>query len=727
MRVSAPFLLSLLGVAALSLLSSCGKGSGGNATVVSVTISPAGSTTSPNLVSINTLANFTASIQLSNPSSITTTTVTWLVNGVAGGNASTGTIASSGTDNEIGVYTAPTAVPDTNNGVVQITATTPVNPSDTTDTTVVTSNIAYVQVTVGVGLTVSPTGSTISASQRTQFVADLNGLTDNNVTWSVSSPEGGNVGSINSLSGLYTAPPFPPPGATVTITATAQSMTGPITATATAVIIYSDASLQGPYAFSYSGNDSGGFYTVAGSFVTDGQGGITNGVEDIMRSGSGGQIQTQVPITTGSYVVNADGRGQALIKTNLNTQGSQFRFAMTTNLHAFLIAFDNSATGSGSLDQQNVDFLNLSALSQITGPYVFSFSGENASFLPRSVAGRFVANSSGGIVSPGSIVDDNDNGAVHASDTSLGGSISIDSIYAASGRGILTLTSNSIGTLQFAFYIIDNTHFHAVEIDQNPKIAYLSGDVYQGVSGSPFSDSLLAGSPYSFVAGGNSSQGAYAVGGVFVSSGSGGISSGALDVNNNGAAQLNATLTACSYTVDSATGRIDLILSTASGSCTTGSTGVYEFSLYSSAQGPWLLLELDPAAISTGYLLPQSGSPTSSSGSFAFGLAGQGAFNTNPSFFQPETSGQMVLSGSFVTSGNFDINVYSAVYPSDAVNTTDSSVGAPASNGRGTGVVLLSNPVSTYTLSLYYVSPSLAFLLDQDPHRISIGILADQF
>ena len=717
MRVLARFSLLVFGSAALVALSSCG-GSGGNATVTGVTVAPAGTATAPTQVPINTQSDFTATVQLSNPGTITNTTVTWLVNGVAGGGSTTGTVVSSGTNNEVGIYTAPTTVPSTNNGVVQITATTPRVPGSTSTTDIVTSNTAFVQVTVGVGLVVTPTSTTISASSQKQFTATLNGLSDSSVTWSVSSANGGDIGSINTVTGLYSAPPFPPPGGQITITATATSANGPITATATATIIYSDASLSGPYAFSYSGNDSGGFYSVAGSIVTDGLGNISNGVEDVTRVGNGGQLSTQLAITGGNYTVGADGRGQALLTTTTNPQGTSFRFALTTNLHAFLISFNNSATGSGSLDQQNVDDLNSSVLGKISGPYIFSFSGESSSFVPRSLVGRFIANGSGGISNPGSIVDDNTNGTVQASDTSLTGSIALDPIYTANGRGTLTITSTAIGTLHFAFYTVDNTHFHLVETDKN---AYLSGDVYQGVSGGPFSPGLLASSQYSFVAGGNSSSGAYAVGGVFASNGTGGVTGGAVDVNNNGAATLNATVTSSTYTVDSATGRIDLLLNV------SGAQNPAEFALYSSASGPWFLLELDSASISTGFLFPQSQATLVSAGNYALGLAGQGAFNATSSSFQPETSGQMFFSGGAVTSGSFDVNVFTSVFAGDAINTGSSSIGAPASNGRATGTIKLTNPVSTYTLSLYSVSPSMALLLDQDAHRVSIGFLTNQF
>ena len=80
------------------------------------------------------------------------TVVTWEVNGVAGGSTATGTIVSSTTDEQVGVYTAPGVVPSSNNGQVNITAVAPQNPSSTTSTTssaTITSNTAVV--TIGAG------------------------------------------------------------------------------------------------------------------------------------------------------------------------------------------------------------------------------------------------------------------------------------------------------------------------------------------------------------------------------------------------------------------------------------------------------------------------------------------------------------------------------------------------------------------------------------------------
>jgi uncharacterized protein (DUF1800 family) len=113
-------LFSLSCVLALSLtlsgmLAGCGSGSGGSgsgsgSTLPSVTVSGS------NQVRLGSTVTFTATaVNLSNPS------VTWQVNGVAGGNSTVGTINSSG------VYTPPAAIPTNNN--VTVTAVSQASPS----------------------------------------------------------------------------------------------------------------------------------------------------------------------------------------------------------------------------------------------------------------------------------------------------------------------------------------------------------------------------------------------------------------------------------------------------------------------------------------------------------------------------------------------------------------------------------------------------------------------
>jgi len=719
-------LLLPVAMAGLLSISSCGGTAVG--TVTAVTISPTAAT-----VQINETAEFTAQVAVTSSSTSTTTTiVTWYVNGVAGGNSTTGTIGTSTLDALVGVYTAPAVVPNINSGQVNITATTPQVPGSTTNTNLITSNTAIATVGIGSGLSVTPPTATVPAGGPQQFSAILNNVTTTQgITWSVSSSEGGNIGSI-SPTGIYTAPPSPPPGNTVTITA----QFGTTTATATASISYSQASLTGPFAFSYSGNDSGGFVAVAGSFNADGQGNMS-GVEDSNRFSVG--VATQVPFI-GTYLMGADGR--ATVKVNLGSgsgagQGTvqTWQLAMANFQHGVLTRFDAGNTGSGTVDQQNLNGLT-TALTALSGPYVFSVAGADAAFFPQGMAGKFSANGAGQITGGSPILDVNNSsnpaGRVATEDRSLAGTYTMDTTFPGRGRGTLTLSSTSTGSIQFAFYIVDttaseqSTQLHLVEID---TASYLGGDAYAAPTGSSFNAASLPSGNYPFTVGGTSPTGAYAAGGVFVSSGSGGTS-GVIDSNNAGTVTSDTTLGTCTYTVDPTSGRIDLLLSTASGTCAAGpSTTTQEFAIYQSAQGPAVMLELDATAISTGSAFAQTTTiPTGLTGSFAFGLAGQGIFHNAPAKYQQNLSGQLTLNGLASVSGKIDINNFSAVFPGDLIFVTNTTLKAPnTTSGRGTAVIQGMNPNVTYNVAYYVVSADTVLLFDSDTTRVLIGIITSQF
>ncbi|HUJ31811.1 MAG TPA: hypothetical protein VLY23_11070 [Candidatus Acidoferrum sp.] len=712
MRSSKPALFALsLSVLAFLSLSACGGGHTITASnnVTSIAISPTAIT-----VALNTQADFTATVTLSDSSITTNTAVTWQVNGTTGGSSTIGTIVASSTDVNVGVYTAPSVVPTTNNGQVTITAIiTQSSSSSSTANTTITSNTATVTVGSGSGLSVTPVQATVPAGGTYQFSALLNNVLDTAATWSVSSSNGGDVGSINPTTGLYTAPFAPPPGGTVTITAN----DGTSTDTATAKIVYSDASLRGPFAFSYTGSNVSGFIAEAGSFVADGQGTIVSGVEDIDSFATHAATQVSF-LNGGNYKVGPDGRTTAVIHTARGTE--TWQFVLTSNSHAFLIRFDGSTTGGGTIDQQNLDALTNSD-SVITGPYVFRLFGGDAAFGPLGIAGRFVADGSGGIPQSASIVDVNDDGTVKTADTTLSGSYSFDASFAGTGRGTLTLSSANTGQLQFAFYIVDSTHLYAVEIDQ---AGYLAGDLFSSPSGNSFTAASLAGPNYVFRAGGNSSAGAYAGGGVFTSDGNGNITGGVVDIDNAGTATADTTLGSCPYTVDSPTGRVDLKI------CPSGASTL-EFAAYPTAQGNALLLELDSAAVASGAAYLQAASPQPLSGNYAMVFDGQGVFQNAPLSYQSNAEGQATLAGTAVSAGNLDISNYGAVYQGDpiatAVNTTPSSIGAPGTNGRGTATIVTTNPPATYTLIYYVVDSKTAVLVGQDKTRVATGAIALQF
>src|SRR5207248_2471677 len=114
------------------------------------------------------------------------TAVTWQVNGVAGGNATVGTISSAG------LYTAPAAVQSTT--TVTVTA---VAQADATKS-------ASVQVTItptaAVSVTISPTSATMAALRDAHPISTVQNTSNTAVTWQVNGVTGGNatVGTISS-------------------------------------------------------------------------------------------------------------------------------------------------------------------------------------------------------------------------------------------------------------------------------------------------------------------------------------------------------------------------------------------------------------------------------------------------------------------------------------------------------------------------------------------------
>jgi len=707
-RVLRPTLCALT-IGVVLIFAGCG-GQSGTATVTSVSITP----TSANVI-INGTETFSATVNVQSGTASTSTVVTWQVNGVTGGNSTVGTIVASSTDEQVATYTAPAVVPTTNNGQVNVTA---VVPTTSGSSSTVTSNTAVVTVGVVLGMSVTPSTTTVPAGANFQFSAILNSVIDHNAIWSVSSTNGGDIGTIDPQTGLYTAPPYPPPGGTLTV----MAQDGASSATATVTIVYSDHSLTGPFAFSYTGSDASGFLAAAGSFVSDGDGHITSGVEDVESFLTG--ISTQVALS-GTYKVGPDGRGTASITT---THGaSTWQFVLTTNQHAFLTRFDANAAGGGTMDQQNLNALAVSdsvvcAAASVPCPFVFGAVGTDAGYVPLAVAGKFSTDDAGNIPSGSNIADVNDGGTITTGDTTLNGSYSLDAAFPGTGRGTITLTSTATGTLEYAFYLIDNTHLHLVEIDSK---AYLAGDVFSGAAPSAgFSNASLPAGNYVFADGGTSlgaTPGAFAAAGVFTSDGNGNITGGALDSNNAGTVQTDATLHACTYAVDATTGRIALAL-TAGGSC----PAMPNFVMYQTAQGSAVMMELDSTAVAAGAVYPQT-STAALTGSLALGLVGQGAFHNSPGSAQGDVTGQITVSSGSVTSGNLDINNFSAVFAADPITTTGTSMGTPGTNGRGTLVLAVSNPAATYNLVYYLIDTKTAVLFDQDTTRIAVGALALQF
>ena len=166
---------------------------------ITISVAPSSAT-----LQVGLTQQFTSTVQNTN-----NTAVTWQVNGVAGGNATVGTISTTG------LYTAPGSVPTPN--TVTVTAISQASSSVSASATVTVApapiiiSVAPMKVTVQVGLT-------------QQFTSTVQNTNNTAVTWQVNGVTGGNgtVGTI-STTGLYSAPGSVPSPNTVTVTAVSQA------------------------------------------------------------------------------------------------------------------------------------------------------------------------------------------------------------------------------------------------------------------------------------------------------------------------------------------------------------------------------------------------------------------------------------------------------------------------------------------------------------------------
>jgi trimeric autotransporter adhesin len=700
--------IALLATAFLAMmtLSACSNGGGGGShpTVNDIVVLPGSSS-----VPVSQTAQFTAFLNGAS------TTVTWT--------------ASGGTITGTGAFTAPTAA-----GTVTITAT---SGSDT--------GTATVSVVAAQTLVVNPAALTIPAGGLQAFTA----TPSTGVTWTVNGVAFGDciapaVGSVAQCHGVidgngnYTAPLSPPTGGTVTIGAAAGGNSG----TATAQVLYSSASLTtttlgtGQYAIAFDGVDFtvGNPVDVAGSIVTSGSAssstGMITGGEMDLNTGVGGTAFV-VPVSGGSFQVGPlDGRTSMLLTLASNSVAASFTLQATlaTNQHALLIDFDTSDTGSGTLDAQNPTAF----ATPLNGNFAFQYSGVDSNLNPVTTAGIFLASNN-------SIPVNNPNSPVNAQDftyvpintdtlTVVSNDITLSGLYTnpdTFGRGTVTMNSTDLGTINFSYYMIDQTHLKLVEIDPAPQPYILFGEAFS----SPTATTPLSGGVVCTF-GGAANDAPYAGGAVFAISGATIGSGGTLDINNSGGdgTQINSAITSGSYanvlTEGNVPARYTLSLTTSKG---TAMFAAYTFVTASTTGAE--LVEIDTnngidGANGTAY---QRGGVSTVQGSFALNLSGVGSSKSQPAFEQDITGQLGLVNNSTTLTGTLDINNLGPI-PGVPVNST-SILNPVAANGRGTAQVNVSgNGVSAkFNLVYYQVDSNTELLLDADTNRVASGMLIRQF
>jgi len=557
-------------------------------------------------------------------------------------------------------------------------------------------------------LAVSPASATLLAGGKQTFTAT--GEPSDSVpvvSWAVSgsSCQAATCGTIDAQ-GNYQAPASI--SSTYSVQVTATSVADPSISASAEVTLGTNpnnAKLNGQYAFIVGGYDGGGSTFMAGTFVADGNGNITSGIED-MDFSSDIAFEPNLSIS-GTYSVNSDN----LATLSLVPLPQQFSLPtiLTVALSPFsagvanrgrIIGLEADIRTTGILAKQDPSAFSTNALS---GGYAFGFEGNTPTGTPMDVNGRFTA--TGGSITEGQT---DTFGLALSDQTNPGTNLSFTGAYqvSANGRGTAALSfDNSPGFSRFTFYVVSASELLFIESD-NPcgtgECTYKGGMIGTALqqSGGPFtSDSLNGNSVFRLT---GIDIAATAFGRVAVGSerfdGRGGVT-GTEYKNDNGDVVMGASFDG-QFSVDpNGLGRGEITLS--------GDSKPKPIYLVS----PGKAFIIDSNNYDSGFIEPQTGTAfgdESLSGDYVFGTL---PFNFDWAF-EPSC-------GLFTADGNGSLNGVSDGY--GGTNLSFAGGYKIAQNGEAT-VTFNPQGGSPSNWVFFFVSPSKAVGIDVDPGSANTAV-----
>ncbi len=614
-------------------------------------------------VKVGSTQQFTATLPVDN----------WEVNGLTGGNATIGTISSSG------LYTAPATVPSPNTVTVRA-----IKQGDTSKTASATVTITASET----GMTVLPSSVTVGAGLTQQFTASQN------ANWEVIGATGTDPATWGTIdgNGLYTAPLTPPWMGKVTIKASSKT-DSTNSATSIVTVVFSNASLNGRYALRYRVYDTDGILYVVGSIAMDGRGAISGGFLDFMRPGG---APATAPLT-GTYIVNPDGRASATLTVQISGGSASLplRLSLLSNVSARVIDADDTGAGWGNLDQQDASAFS----SGLSGPYVFYLDGLDSDKHPLAIAGRF--NASSGSIGSG-LEDINDNGATTQYATFTGTYTNADP---STGRAGVSLNVGG-KAVHFFLYMLARSAFVFISGDQD--VGYI-GAASQS-DGSTYSKSTLSGNVV-FVSLGYSvnPQGTAGVAGILTADGNGTFTQGLADNNVNGTIGTSLS-SGGNYNITS-DGRGILTVN-------LGGT-VSTWAAYPITNNYLYYVSLSRDLVSTGQFLPQTSGTYSNSS-----LRGNLSFSFRETLIaaKRDITGLLISDGAGNLTGTADIN------KSGDIQTNVGVIGTCAISANGRGELSINWGSSTDRYALYLASGRTMFLVPINSGALpSVGYINRQF
>ena len=300
--------------------------------------------------------------------------------------------------------------------------------------------------------------------------------------WTLSGtlPTGLKLSSAGVISGTPTAT-----GTSTFTVQVADSEAPPATASAQLTLTISGGGdtglLKGSYAWFLNGFSASSQWTIAGSFVADGNGNITSGVVD-GNSVTGQPFSTTI---TGTYAITSNGLNTVTLQGQ-SWGPVTYAFVLTAEGNGRLIEYDdatgNGSRGSGVLRKQDP---NAFALDQLSGGYVFGMTGADGSGARMANVGFFTLAS--GTISNGAC-DIND-GGVYSTCTFTGTVAAVDP---QTGRATVTVQSTH-GTSHEAVYVVSASELVMEGIDSVPGTQTPLGVGPMLQQSGPFSNASLNG------------------------------------------------------------------------------------------------------------------------------------------------------------------------------------------------------------------------------------------
>jgi hypothetical protein len=371
-----------------------------------------------------------------------------------------------------GLYTAPAGVQSPL--AVTVTATAQANPSKTAS--------AGITVVPPVVVSVSPAGTKVSVASQQQYSAVVTGTSSTAVNWGVSGPgcTGSACGTITP-NGLYTAPASIPVPATVNVVAALVSDSTKFGSAGLTVVPSNNSKLNGHYAFLFNGFDGTVAYQAAGTFIADGNGSLVSGIEDI-NCGPGAQdvICGSAPVIamafTGTYNLNADGRGTLTINSALPSATFTLAIAPTSGNARFVETDNNGIRGTGVLKLQVPSAFATNAFQGAS--FATGLVGVDSSASRIGVIGSMVFPT--GMIQ-GATFQVNDGGqtfTLPVAGPNLTGTFSMSS----NGRGLVALNAPGLGnsaTVHFSMYVVSTNEMFLLSIDPVSVNPLLGGQLLQ--------------------------------------------------------------------------------------------------------------------------------------------------------------------------------------------------------------------------------------------------------